>query len=988
MPPDHLIELALKLTDGASVNWEAAHQEVSEADRDVLGRLRQLGELAAFHASTRAFESECLDDPLTWGPLEILDKIGRGSYGDVYTAHDPRLGRDVALKLLREPPDTSQSVLIHEGHLLTKVKHVNVVTVYGADRFGGRTGLWMELLDGETLEDELKRSGPFSAESLLKVAQDLGSAIQAVHSSGLLHRDIKAQNAIRTAEGRLVLMDFGAGSDSAGMATRALAGTPAYLAPEVLDGAAPSLSSDVYAFGVLLFHLATGTFPVEGSDLASLRRAHREGGPKRLADSRSDLTRELSAAVDRATSRDPASRFSGVGEFLEALPRAVRDRRANTRRLTVAMLAATSVLTAAGWLWHRGGGPSIPFAARDWVLVASFDNRTGDARFDDVLELALHRELINSAFVNVVPRPRIEDALTLMRKPADSPVDALLAREVALRDGAIRAVLTGSFDRVGATYVLTTNVVDPSDGRVVANVTSDVAQPSELLPQLRQQALRVRQLLGEALPTIEQSRRALEKVTTPSLPAAQLYSKAAELLEGEYWRPDPEAMKRYPDSPSRYASAEALLSQATDADPTFAAAWMLLGHVLANQNRPPREYRPFVEKAFALAGTVSPVERWMIEGFAWRYRPWHADYQELDSSVRAYEATLQLVPDHYWALLELQSLYGVLGRVNDMERVTLHAARLRPHAFRFAIDSARIRLRHGDQDGARSIVQERAAQGADRSRQLADVPPESLAWYWLWDAHLAWLNGDVRRALNVVQAVDQSSTSDHYLWLYQLANAYQGLGRYGDAERVARRMGPMQTEFFLALIASRRERWDEFRAMVHPERRDFQVLNFRVAMLVQAGWLDDAAWVFEERRRRGFLSGPNAQDDVEGQLRVAQRRYGEGLAQLERLTLGKAGPRFYVDESYAIGRRGVGDLPGAIRHLEQVGEMGSHAVAHDAWQVTGWLDCRALLAEYYVEAGRTADATRVADQVRGLLAVADADHPLLLRLARVPAADR
>ena len=445
-------------------------------------------------------------------------------------------------------------------------------------------------------------------------------------------------------------------------------------------------------------------------------------------------------------------------------------------------------------------------------------------------------------------------------------------------------------------------------------------------------------------------------------------------------------MKRYPDSPSRYASAEALLKQATEADPTFAAAWMLLGHVLANQNRPPREYRPFVEKAFALAGTVSPVERWMIEGFAWRYRPWQPGYQELDSCVRAYEATLQLVPDHYWALLELQSLYAVLGRVNDLERVTLHAARLRPHAFRFAIDSARIRLRHGDLDAARSIVQQRAAEGADRSRQLADLPPESLAWYRLWDAHLAWLNGDVRRALNVIQAVDQSWTSDHYLWLYQLANAYQGLGRYSDAERVARRMGPMQTDFFLALIAARRERWDELRTMLHPERRDFQLLNLRIGILIRAGWLDEAAWVFEERQRRALLAAPNIQDDFEGQLRVAQGRYVEGLAQLEHLTVGKAGPRFYVDESYAIGRRGVGDLSGAIRHLEQVGEMGGHAVAHDAWQVTGWLRCRALLAEYYVEAARTDDASRVADQVRRLLAVADADHPLLLRLGRVPAA--
>jgi serine/threonine protein kinase len=96
-----------------------------------------------------------------WGDLFLIERIGKGSFGDVYRARDTHLGRDVALKLLRGPtrPDTQSSGLIHEGHLLGRIRHPNVVTVYGADCRGGQAGLWMELIAGETLEEELRRRG-------------------------------------------------------------------------------------------------------------------------------------------------------------------------------------------------------------------------------------------------------------------------------------------------------------------------------------------------------------------------------------------------------------------------------------------------------------------------------------------------------------------------------------------------------------------------------------------------------------------------------------------------------------------------------------------------------------------------------------------------------------------------------------------------------------------------------------------------------------
>jgi serine/threonine protein kinase len=115
-----------------------------------------------------------------WGPLKIIEHIGRGTFGDVYRAWDSRLDREVALKILRrrEPDDQGRaSTVIQEGRLLAKVRHPNVVTVYGAERIGGQVGVWMEFVHGETLEEELRSRGPFDVERVIKIGIELSSRI-------------------------------------------------------------------------------------------------------------------------------------------------------------------------------------------------------------------------------------------------------------------------------------------------------------------------------------------------------------------------------------------------------------------------------------------------------------------------------------------------------------------------------------------------------------------------------------------------------------------------------------------------------------------------------------------------------------------------------------------------------------------------------------------------------------------------------------------
>jgi serine/threonine protein kinase/tetratricopeptide (TPR) repeat protein len=365
-----LADLAASVADGSPVDWEAVEAAAPGRDRRIVGHLRLVDSIAALHRSIPPSDSDApvatpaSPDGRPWGRLVLLELIGQGTSCDVFRAWDSELHRDVALKLLHQDDlvdggRDARARLMDEARRLARLRHEHVVQVYGAEEHDGRVGLWTELVRGESLNEIVTARGPLGAREAALVGLDVCAALAAVHNAGLLHRDVKAQNVMREAGGRIVLMDFGTGEDLAAGSSR-LVGTPLYLAPEIFRGQKASVQSDVYSVGVMLFYLVTGTFPVVAATMEQLERGHANRLRQPLRDLRPDVPASFIGVVERALDSDPLRRYRSIGELEQGLRESLDPSPAQRPVTAVAPALRPR---------RRFGAPGVPFMAAATALA-------------------------------------------------------------------------------------------------------------------------------------------------------------------------------------------------------------------------------------------------------------------------------------------------------------------------------------------------------------------------------------------------------------------------------------------------------------------------------------------------------------------------------------------------------------------------------------------------------------------------------------------
>jgi tetratricopeptide (TPR) repeat protein len=937
----------------------------------------------------------------------MLSRLGHGGMGEVFLAEDVTLNRKVALKFLQADGADSSKRILTEARAAAHLDHPFICKVYEVGDHDGRPFLAMEFVDGLTLSDRLLR-GPVAVSLALRIAREIADALHFAHSRGIVHRDLKPGNIMLSADDHVKVMDFGiakrlAGTAEADAATAVPAGTAtvsgsvsgtyAYMSPEQLRGDAIDPRSDVFAFGVLLFELLTGRNPfVRTSTMATASAILTEPvAPVEAA--RPEVPPLLGHVVARCLEKDRDRRYQSLGDVrleLEAvesgtaggmpiggMPITKPLATASTRRRWLAWTAAAAIVGAAALLpWFgpfasRSPAPPLAFAQRDWILVADFNNLTGDSVFDRSLRLALEVAIAESQYVNVLSQNRIADALQRMRRGPTDPLDETLATEVAMREGA-RAVLACDIAQVGNTYSLTARLLDPKTRSAVLADSVEANGKEQVLAALGQLATRVRTDLGESLRTITEQGRALPHVTTSSLAALKLYADSLTTAEGND------------------GQSNELLRQALTLDPEFALAHAELGrrHYLRSDRANRELGEKYFERALQLTDRLTLRERLWIRAISEDSRG------NRQRAVDAYQAYLAQYPDDTRALFRMSwTQMATLGQTAEAVEGFTRLLAIDPRH-----SSAQVNLAT-----ALSARRDYAAAVAAYERAFELDPRLQLGMYinHEYGFTLAQVGRLDAAARMFTRMKTEAEPADQTRGFRSMALLQMLRGKYADAIQELQRAITLDQTYNQGLSEFRDRLYLitalEATGRAGDARGEWRAVDRLVSRLsLSPGWVwrlvRSAARGGRISEARGYLrvmeryagsatadSGisRNIADDrahiavAEAELALAEGRAARAIERSEpaHLYLKDAETLATVADSYAV----AGRIADAIARYEEL--LTKASFGWEAQQV--WLDAHLALGKLYEQQKRVQDAARVYDALLARWQDADADLRLL-----------
>jgi tetratricopeptide (TPR) repeat protein len=733
---------------------------------------REVRSLLDFHAGTQdVSESEGEPGERLFAPGEIfagryrmIARIGHGGMGGVWRADDLVLKTEVALKLIFSATPAGRERILNEVRLARQITHPAVCRVFDVGDAEGGVFYSMELVHGEDLATLLRRVGRLPSEKVADIGRQLCAGLAAAHAQGVLHRDLKPANVLIDDDGLIRITDFGIAVLRTATHMHTFAGTPAYMAPEQQALAGPlSERTDIYALGLLLYELLVG------HQAASRNRGMNPmPRPSTLV---TNVDAQLERAVMRALAHDPQARHASALEMASSLPDAgLRHDGAigvepalEGRRWTSVWVVGSALAAIVGMLAVGASFLVSPAARtlneRDTIVLADFENTTGEPVFDGALKVALAVALEQSPFLKVFPDDRARETLRLMERPVDERVTRSLAREIARREQ-VKALIAGSIASLGRNYVVTLEAVNAETGDVMAREQAEAANKEEVLTSLGSATARLREKLGESLASVQKYDAPLPRATTPSLDALHAYSLA--LYEGREV-PRLEAIPH--------------LKRAIELDPTFAMAHAQLSSVYTNTGQ--SALAPaFSRRAFELRDRVSERERFFI---SWRY--YRDAIQAWDKALELARSWTAAYPREAFAFNSLGSAQLRLGQFSQSIESFREAVRLDPGFIPAYSNLAATLLAVGQLGEAKAVLK----QAADRNLDFAGARRLSYL--------IAFVEGDEKAMADILEAsTGPGETNAAFGWQ---AHASAAAGRIAAAHEQFRRgiQMSLQTDF-------------------------------------------------------------------------------------------------------------------------------------------------------------------------------------------------
>jgi serine/threonine protein kinase/tetratricopeptide (TPR) repeat protein len=661
----------------------------------------------------------------TLGHYRILEKIGAGGMGEVYRAHDERLDRDVALKLL--PPGTLSDEVARkhfrkEALMLSKLNHPNIATVYDFDSQVDVDFLAMEHVAGQTLTQVIAGRALLEKE-VIKLGVQIAEALEEAHEHGVIHRDLKPGNVMVTAKGRVKVLDFGlarllqarsevVASTENLTEMRAVAGTLPYMAPEQLRGEPADARTDIYGAGALLYEMATGARPFPQRLPTSLVDHIFNRAPPPPGRLQPDLTPRLEATILKCLDKDPENRYQSAKEMLVDLRRTasgsgeadrqpVPPQRLAWKRVAVAagfvgsiLVALLVLVSAVALLFPRLRENLFGFAyarGEKHIAVLPFDCSGSDPDYQLVangLMESMTNELSNLDAAQeslwVVPASVVRD------HKVNDPT-------AAFRELGATMVVQGRIEQKGQALYLTVNLIDSKHLRQIGSAKFE--NPSGDLATLQNEA--VFHLAG--LMNVKGSSAALIPAGSVASSAYESYLKALGY------------MQRY-DKPGNLDLAISALNSSVEKAPRFALGYTTLGE--AYRLKFLTDHHPaWVEQAFANCRTAVEINDRLPAAHV-TLGHLNATLGKNDLALQEFQRALEINPRDADALTGLAGVYEHMGDIADAEANYKRAITLRPDYW-----GGYNAL--GDFYGRRKRVQE----AIEQYQRVIELTPDNTAGY-------------------------------------------------------------------------------------------------------------------------------------------------------------------------------------------------------------------------------------------------------------------
>ena len=602
---------------------------------------------------------------------EILSVLGEGGMGAVYKVHDREVGGYAALKVIRPEMANRPEVLQRfkqELILARQVTHKNVIRIHDLGEADGVKFITMDFVEGRDLSSMIREQGKFPPDEAAGMIAQVCRALEAAHSEGVVHRDLKPQNIMVDTQGRVKVMDFGIARSTEGTGgmtqTGALLGTPEYMSPEQAKGQHVDARSDLFSLGIIFYEMLTGKTPFHAHTMMAtiFKRTQEKARPP--IELEATLPQQINDVVVKCLATEPEDRFQSASEILAALGREARTGVETSLPGALPAEAAGAAIgsgtvsgtattlpgatgTAAGGLlagrnkWIAVGAAVVVVALAAFFLFRSrtpggagtaahplslailpFQNASGDASLDwlgSSLSEMLRTDIGQSEGFRTVSPDRLHEVLSALGIAPDTQIDSgLLARVAGLTDADM--VLWGQYVKAGGQIRIDARLEDLAHQRTIP-LKVEAQDENALLGSVDQLAKSVQRDLALAPKAVREMQASAFTPTSKSVPALKDYSQGLVLLrQGNQL----EALKRF--------------QSATTADPNFALAYSQLGQTYLQLGQDQKAQQAS-SQAMDLSSGLPATEKYLIAA-----ADAHIE-NNYDLAVQAYGQLSKLLPN-------------------------------------------------------------------------------------------------------------------------------------------------------------------------------------------------------------------------------------------------------------------------------------------------------------------------------------------------------